>query len=233
MFNSPINKKILKYFLSVILWLSVFKVYAQNSDEIGAWSLVGIKWKTRDKLSLLGDFQLRSSAFYRIFYHIETKFNVLYSLNDWLTLVPGFGRYIDYTKGGDFDKPLTQNETRLWEEVQFKKALSRFIFENRSRLEQRFTIDGYKNRLRSRFTLTIPINNRTLAPNTIFTCLYDDIFYLNKVDINRIYGGLGYKTGFVNLQAGWLYQVKNTSDVKEYLNALFVTMIFEIQNKDI
>jgi hypothetical protein len=163
-------------------------------------------------------------------YQIETKFNVIYSLNDWITLVPGIGKYIDYTKGGDFLKPLTQNETRFWEEIRFEKSLSRFIFENRTRFEQRFTSDGYKKRIRMRFGLEIPLSHSTIKPNTLYASVYDDIFNVRDIEINRIYGGLGYETNFGSIQAGWLHQVKYTSDIKEYLNALFVMMIFEISN---
>jgi len=231
--TSPINKRILKYCLAGILWLCLTMLNAQNSDEFGAWNLFGLEWETNDKISFMGDIQMRSSAFYRQFYHVETKFNVLYDLNDWITLVPGIGKYIDYTKGGDFIKPLTQNETRFWEEIRLEWSLSRFSLENRTRLEQRFTSDGYRNRLRMRFGLDIPLTNSILKTKTLYASAYDDIFYLKDIEINRIYVGLGYDMYFGSIQAGWLHQVKYTSDVKEYLNAMFVLMIFEIKNKNI
>jgi len=222
-----------KLYLTCIALFIITLTQAQLFNDPECWNTFGLKWTLNEKFSFQGESQVRSSGLYREFYHVDAKFNAYYSMNDMIRFVAGTGRYNVFTKGGDFVKPLVFTETRIWEEINLEKTVSRFIFENRDRLEQRFTSDGYKNRFKIRFGLTIPLNHPSLIPKTIYAYIYDDIFYVKKIEVNRIFGGFGYKAGFLTFQAGWMHQVKYTTDIKDYLNVLMVSMIVEIKHRRI
>src|SRR5690606_3151688 len=90
----------------------------------------------------------------------------------------------------------------------------RVYFNHRYRLEQRWLENmqsngngeavregfTYLNRARYRLMVSIPLNNNTIEPNTLFASVYDEIFLgfgkniaLNILDQNRLYGALGYQ----------------------------------------
>ncbi len=224
-------KSVAIYYIATSIWLFSTLIQAQSINDLGSWNSVGLNWKAGDKLAFQWNSQFRSANFYNQFYQIDAKLNVYYSLNHTITFVAGTGRYNVYSKGGDFVKPLVFKEMRIWEEIALEQHFSRIILENKYHLDQRFTSDGYKNRFKFRIGMTIPVTHSELLPKTFFINSYDDIFYVKTIEINRIYGGFGYRMNIGTVQAGWLHQVRYSSDTKQYLNILITSMIIEIRNK--
>lgn len=158
--------------------------------------------------------QARSNALFRQFFYNELKGGISYDLDKNFTLTLAGGRYATY----DFrDLPAgpLNTERRLWQQLVINQFLARLRFEHRYRVEQRwFTFrDGshpFRNRIRYRLNAFLPLNNRTIAPGTVFLAVFDEIFLNPKGPVferNRLYAGVGYQpTAHWVVQVGWVSQ---------------------------
>jgi hypothetical protein len=83
-------------------------------------------------------------------------------------------------------------------------------YEHRYRVEQRWVDGDYRNRLRYRFMVTVPLGKTSMEPDTWFVGVYDEIFLNTKrtlFDRNRFYAAVGYKLSKrLSFQAGGLHQ---------------------------
>jgi hypothetical protein len=133
------------------------------------------------------------------------------------------------------DQPVSHNfnEHRIWQQVIVKNKIGRVDIQHRYRLEQRFIEtynllpnDGFdkscvfRNRIRYRFMVTVPLSRKELADNTLFLTIYDEPFLgfgkgigKNILDQNRLFGALGWRFNKdFNLQLGYLNQYIVKSD---------------------
>jgi hypothetical protein len=131
--------------------------------------------------------------------------------------VPGFsallaaGRYATYSGDDNYEKPLSGEEFRIWQQLSFNDRLGRLRVDHRLRAEQRFMSNAvYRNRFRYRLNIVLPLGHEPLAPRSFYLTSFDEIFLTNKAphfERNRIFGGGGYVCSeVVTLQAGYLYQ---------------------------
>jgi hypothetical protein len=120
------------------------------------------------------------------------------------------------------------NEHRIWEQFILKSKVGRLNFQHRYPLEQRFLqnwvkdasgnygMDGFlfRQRVRYRLLLTLPISRKEMADNTLFLAVYDEPFLglgkgiaKNILDQNRLYVALGWRFNpNFNIQLGYLNQ---------------------------
>ncbi len=141
------------------------------------------------------------------------------------------------------DQPISHsfNEHRIWEQFIVKNKVGRVDIQHRYRLEQRF-VEQYKlgtsgeyeqngyafrNRIRYRFMVTVPLSRKELKDNTLFLSIYDEPFLgfgkgigKNILDQNRLYGALGWRFNKdFNVQLGYLNQyVVKTDGIKAERN---------------
>jgi hypothetical protein len=116
----------------------------------------------------------------------------------------------------------------LPEQLILKSKVGCIDFQHRYRMEQRFIenwvkdesgmyiTDGFlfRQRIRYRFLVTIPISRQELADNTLFLAVYDEPFLgfgkgiaKNILDQNRLYFAVGWKFNpNFNVQLGYLNQ---------------------------
>ena len=140
-------------------------------------------------------------------------------LNPNAILTLGYGYIASY----DFEseqKPPESTEHRIFQQFILINRLDRIKFEHRYRLEQRWVNGDYRDRIRYRLMLFIPINNPKIEPGTWFVGLYDELFMNTKdvfFDRNRLYGALGYQfSKTTQAQVGYLRQRVNAFG-KNYL----------------
>ncbi|MCO6500972.1 MAG: DUF2490 domain-containing protein [Vicingus serpentipes] len=104
-------------------------------------------------------------------------------------------------------------EHRIWQQLITMNKIGRLKLEHRYRVEQRWVNDLYKNRLRYRLMVFLPLNKKTIEQGTVFIGLYDEIFLNTRqtyFDRNRLYGALGYQfKSNIGVQAGMLHQETN------------------------
>ncbi|GAB3997422.1 hypothetical protein GCM10028807_42600 [Spirosoma daeguense] len=220
---------------SLFLRLTNF-TFAQTSitpaTPVGTWFIGTLVLPPGEKKwGGFAEIQARGNDFMRQFFYNELKGGVSYDLDQNFSLMLAGGRYATYDFLDLSTGPLN-TEKRLWQQLTINQYLSRLKFEHRYRIEQRwFTFrdgaDQFRNRIRYRLNMFIPINNRTITDKTFFLSAYDEIF-LNPIgpvfERNRLYAGVGYQFDkHLILQLGMVNQTN-------YNPAVFESGIFKPQS---
>ncbi|MDQ1088637.1 MULTISPECIES: DUF2490 domain-containing protein [unclassified Siphonobacter] len=214
------NKILVRIGLTVSLFISVqLASHAQTSltspAPWGSWFIGTVVLPGGEKKwGGFAEVQFRSNALFQQVFYNELKGGVTYDINKNFTAAIAGGRYATYDYKELSDGPLNI-EGRLWEQFTINQYLSRLRFEHRYRVEQRWFSfrDGthpYRNRIRYRLNMFIPLNNSSLKEKTYFISIFDEIF-LNPIgptfERNRLFAGLGYQMNkHVTVQLGWVNQ---------------------------
>ncbi len=184
-----------------------------QSDRLGSWSVINTRIGIDKKWEFFNELQLRSQSFYDDFFYYEVKGGISYKLNKNFNVLIGTGKYITYdiTEDGSFNKPIDNNETRLWQQITMNNYLERIKFEHRYRIEQQWhTSSGYRNRFRYRLNAMIPLNKPSVEPGSVYLSTFNEIFLTNKADYflrNRFFLGFGYQLNKTfGLTPGYVYQ---------------------------
>jgi len=179
-------------------------------NQLGSWNIINAKLTVNNKWSMFLEPQLRSLSFYNQFHYYEIKGGATYNLNSNFALTAGIGSYNTYSEGGNFEKPIKQEELRTFVQLVMKQRLDVFKFEHRYRAEQRFTNNGYRNRFRYRLNTVVPINNKKIVPKTFYASVWNEIFFTNLppyFERNRFFIGGGYEVNEqVSFQSGYVHQ---------------------------
>ncbi len=181
----------------------------QPQDHVGNWLMYFGNHKLSGKYSIHTEAQIRLFEPISNFNQGFVRLGLSYHINDYSLATAGYGyfRTESFAKG---DKNVFSNEHRVWQQFILRNKISRVDFEHRYRLEQRWISvstgeDDYKNRIRYRLYVGIPLNNPKMDDGTIYLAFYDEIFLDlsdTPFDQNRLYGALGYK-----LNKAWNFQV--------------------------
>ena len=175
--------------------------------------------------------QARSTAFYHDFFYYEVKGGIGYQLGKSFTVLAGTGSYNTYQVGGNFERPAAQLEWRIWQELTMKQDLQRLLFEHRYRTEQRITSNGYRNRLRYRMSIMLPLNKQELSTGAFYLYAWDEIFGTYKApyfERNRVAAGAGYKAKPFTIQMGWLNQFDYSLTQQVRRNFLQISLLFDL-----
>jgi Protein of unknown function (DUF2490) len=195
--------------LLIILFLLPVSLFAQHEDT-GNWIMYFGMNKVSDKFSIHTEVQYRNHTFAPVNVEqllLRTGLNYHFSEKAFVTA--GYAFIPSYVFESEQKAPEI-TEHRIWQQFILTNNIDRVKFEHRYRIEQRWVNDDYKNRLRYRLMLFIPINKPKIEKGSLFVGLYDEIFVNTKetfFDRNRLYGALGYqfhKTSSV--QIGMLHQ---------------------------
>lgn len=205
-------------------------LYAQN-NKLGSWNIANLNFHLNAKFALYAELQARSQLFFTDFYYHEIKGGITYYLPKKNSLFLGFGNYETYTYPGDFKKPVTANEYRLWEQFSLNNNIDRVKIEHRYRIEQRWVNGDYFNRFRYRLNPIVPLNHHAIVPHTFFLTVFDEVFFTDKAPYfirNRIFGGAGYEfTKLFTLQVGFIRQYDyRTSDNGSGKNFIQTSLLF-------
>ena len=227
------NHQSRRFLLAVSIMLCL-NVSGQNDKDLGSWNGFGLKFELSEKLDVYAESRIRAYAFYDKFYYFEYTMRLSYSLSRMISVAAGTGRHQTYSSEGNFMKPLESGEMRIYEEITEKHSFSRFYFDNRIRIDQRFTTDGYMNRYRFKPGCSIPLNHATITPGTIFLSFWDEIFIVAEkphLDLNRFYAGANYKFENLTIQSGWANQVSNDDLEKTRKNFFLIAFLVDIDLK--
>lgn len=195
-----------------IAWLLLLNTVAfSQKTHFGSWNVINTKVTLSDKWSVFNELQLRSQSFYNDHYYYEVKGGIGYSISKNFTALLGVGKYVTFTDGGSFEKPVTANETRFWQQLTMNQYLDRIKIEHRYRVEQRwFEKSRFRNRFRYRLSTAIPLNHKKIQPKTFYIAAFDEIFLTNIApyyERNRVFIGPGYQISKnFTIQPGYLYQ---------------------------
>lgn len=220
--------------ITAILIITYTVCHAQENQSLGNWNSVLVKGKFSPKWSLLGEGHIRSSNYDFKYDYFEIKMGIGYAISKNLTGLFGTGFFNTDEPGGFFRTPALQKELRTWLELNLKQNFKRFYFEHRVRLEQRFIGDKYKNRLKYRLGLQVPINKAELVQGSIYLSLSDELFmpqYGPVVEKNRFYLGAGYKMNKnTALQIGCINDNDYKPNIHTAKNYLQIMLIYDFTN---
>jgi len=136
-----------------------------------------------------------------------------YHLSSSAMLTAGYGYIASHEFESDQRSPESR-EHRIWQQLIMTNKIDRLKFEHRYRVEQRWVNDDYRNRLRYRLMVFLPLNKPVIEKGTVFLGLYDEIFMNTKqtfFDRNRLYGAVGYQfSKTTQAQLGLLHQRVNS-----------------------
>ncbi len=195
-----------KFFFILVL----FSSYAFSQNSIGRWNVLNFNVKFDSRWGGFVETQLRSLSFYDEFHYYEYKIGATYKITESFSATTGIGSYNTFAEGGNFETPALNRETRTWLQANVKNKIGRALFENRFRLEQRFTSNGFRNRYRLRLGAVVPINNKVIKPGTLYANVWNEIFFTNRepfFERNRLLIGFGYEINkTIAVQAGYIYQ---------------------------
>ncbi len=195
-----------------VLFVSLFSYTEAQTDRLGSWSVVNTRIGIDKKWEVFNELQLRSQSFYNDFFYYEVKGGVSYKLNKNFSMLLGTGKYLTYdmSKDGNFNKPVDNNETRLWQQLTMNNYLERIKFEHRYRIEQQWHSDGYRNRFRYRLNAMIPVNKKSTDPGALYVSTFNEVFLTNKAGYflrNRFFLGVGYQINKTfGITPGYVYQ---------------------------
>ncbi len=197
--------------LKSLLILLIPAAICAQQKEVGSWHTVNVQLSTEKKWMGFAELQTRSRKPADQFYYYEIKGGIGYNVVPGFSALLAAGRYATYSGDDNYEKPLSGEEFRIWQQLSFSDRLGRWRIDHRLRAEQRFmSNDIYRNRFRYRFNIVLPLGHESLIPGTFYLTSFDEIFLTDKpphFERNRIFGGGGYVCSkVVTLQTGYLYQ---------------------------
>lgn len=196
--------------IAALMLLSIGTFAQTTSPGLGSWTVLNLRGKVWGPFYFMFETQARSDRFYNQFFYHEFKGGFGINLNKRFALFVGTGKYDSYTKGGNFMRPNTANEVRVWQEATIKDNIGRVFLEHRFRIEQRYFTTGYRNRFRYRLGIAVPINHKKMETKTFYLSTFNELFLTNTepyFERNRFFLGCGYRVKPVTIQAGWVNQL--------------------------
>lgn len=192
----------------IFFLFAVCTSFAQN--DLGSWNILNINMKINSKWSAFTEGQIRSLSFYDNFHYQELKVGVSYKIKTNFSVTTGIGDYNTYSEGGNFVRPMQNNEIRTWVQANLKNPFDYIIFEHRYRAEQRFTSNGYRNRFRYRLSAVVPLQGKKIMPKTFYLSAWNEIFFTDNepfFERNRLFIGGGYEfSESFAVQTGYIHQ---------------------------
>jgi len=225
-----------RLFITLILTTIFISIYAncqaQEDHSLGNWNSIILKRNISPKWSLLGEGHIRSNNYDLKYDYFEIKSAIGYSITKNLTGLFGTGFFNTDMPGEFFRTPALQRELRTWLEINLKQTFSRFNFEHRARLEQRFIGNNYKNRFKYRLGLLLPINKADMTKGSLYFATSDELFMPQHgpvVEKNRFYLGIGYKMNQnAALQIGCINDNDYKSNIHSVKNYMQIMLIYDI-----
>ena len=192
--------------IAFILFCSM-QIHAQDA---GSWNILNVKKNQDQRWSLFGEVQLRSLGFYQQFHYYEYKGGFNFKVQPQIQLSMGIGKFNTFSEGGDFKRPMKNDEFRIWPQVTFSHSFNRLKVEHRYRSEFRFTSAGYKNRFRYRLGLSYAFGKQMTDKNAFLLCSANEVFFSDKEPFFERNRWLMYVekklTPIISLQSGYIYQ---------------------------
>ena len=155
-----------------------------------------------------------------------------YHCNSTISFTAGYASILSYKYG---EQPISHEitENRIWEQINLNAKYGRFDMQHRYRMEQRLIDnwsnssgefikgkDDYRNRVRYRMMINVPLSRKEMSNNTLFLNVNDELFLgfgkgisKNVLDQHRFIAALGWRFNpNFNIQVGYLNQMIFKSD---------------------
>lgn len=247
---SKVSKQFIFNILSIliIILLCSLNIFAQKqiANQHNGWYMYFGNHKLTDKVSLHTEYQWRRADVIKNWQQSLLRLGIDYKLTDAVMITSGYGHILTWPYG---EQPVVEKfiEHRIWEQLVLTQRSNRFYFNHRYRLEQRW-LEGnggsgagdytYRNRIRYRFLVNIPLSKKEMSAGTLFLSIYDEPFIQfgknfqrNYLDQNRLYLALGYQfSPKGNIQLGYLnhYVIKGDGLRAERNHTLQMSVTYNV-----
>jgi hypothetical protein len=225
----------LRLLFPFLFLLFLFKTVSGQDSGFGSWNIINLKYMIDDRWSLFGEAQLRSLQFYDDFHYHEFKAGAEVKLHPGVHLALAAGKYDTYGEGGNFVHPKNNEEFRLWPQLVILQSFGILTTEQRYRTEMRFTSNGYRNRFRYRFGVSVPFGNEGMGYKLFQLNASNELFFTDKepyFERNRFLLSLNYKfSNPATLQLGYLHQFDYKINDESGKNFLVIGVYFDISQK--
>jgi hypothetical protein len=217
------------FFFIVCAFFELGTLSAQKeiANQQNAWLMYFGNHRVSERWGLHTEYQWRRADGFEHWQQSLLRLGVDYYAENGVQYTAGYAWIRSYPYG---DQPIahSNNENRIWQQIITKSKFGRVDVQNRYRLEQRFienwvkdaagvyTQDGFyfRQRMRYRLLLTIPLSRKEMSDNTLFFAAYDEPFLgfgkgiaKNILDQNRLYASVGWRfNAACNIQLGYLNQ---------------------------
>ena len=206
--------------LCATLYVTPFFAQQQIDDQVHGWLVYQGNHHLSTKFDLHTEYQWRRADGFADWQQSLTRIGLDYKLNPSVTISGGYGWILTYPYGS---QPIASrtNENRLWQQVILKQPIGNFQVQHRYRLEQRWIDTQFKQRMRYRAQVLIPLQKSFIAKKQgLFLNLNDEVFLgfgsgigKNILDQNRFIGAVGYQFNKdFSMQMGYLNQFVIKSD---------------------
>lgn len=225
--------RLLFFFIITIILFNTTTVAQTNA--IGSWNIINLKYTHTYKLSFFGEAQLRSLKFYDYFHYYEYKGGINYKAHKDVNLTLGLGSYQTYKEGGDFVLPKNNNEFRIWPQVIFFQTVGKLKIEQRYRAELRWTSNGYRNRFRYRLGVSYSFGKVRNEYKPYQLSVSNELFFTDKepyFERNRLLFAFNYKPSkATTLQIGYFHQFDYKINDETGRDFLVLGFYFDILRK--
>ena len=206
-------------FVSLLFELSVV-AQKQIDDQVHGWLVYQGNHHLSTKFDLHTEYQWRRADGFADWQQSLTRIGLDYKLNPSVTVSGGYSWILTYPYGS---QPIANrtNENRLWQQVILKQPIGNFQVQHRYRLEQRWIDTQFKQRMRYRAQVLIPLQKSFVDKKQgLFMNVNDEVFLgfgngigKNILDQNRFIGAVGYQFNKdFSMQMGYLNQFVIKSD---------------------
>ena len=206
--------------LCASLSLTSFFAQKQIDDQVHGWVAYQGNHKLNRKFDLHTEYQWRRANGFSDWQQSLARVGLDYKLNPSVTVSCGYAWILTYPYGS---QPIANqtHENRLWQQLILKQPIGNFQVQHRYRLEQRWTDNQFKQRIRYRAQILIPLQ-KSFVDNKqgLFLNVNNEVFLgfgkgigKNILDQNRFIGAVGYQFNKdFSLQMGYLNQFVIKSD---------------------
>lgn len=210
-------------------------VTSAQTNSLGSWNVVNLRYVASDKWSFFGEAQLRSLRFYNHFHYYEYKGGVNFKLHKSVKLSLAAGSYQTYAEGGNFKTPKNNDEFRLWPQLIILHDVGRLKFEHRYRMEMRWTSNDYRNRFRYRVACSYPFGKPKDGQAPFTASFSNELFFTDNApyfERNRLQATVSWKaTRQSTIQAGYLHQFDYRINDETGRNFLVLGFYHELTGK--
>ena len=215
--------------LFLLLYATNFRLNAQKqiANQNTEWIAYFGNHHLNERWGFNTEYQWRRADGFEHWQQSLLRLGVDYYAKNGAQYTAGYGWIHSYPYG---EQPIAHstNEHRIWEQVITKSKIGRIDVQHRYRLEQRYIENWekdsegvyarngfyFRQRVRYRLLLTVPISRKEMTDKTLFFAAYDEPFIgfgrgigKNVLDQNRLYCALGWRfNAACNIQLGYLNQ---------------------------
>jgi hypothetical protein len=206
----------MRIFLILSSWVFIFSSYAQKTidDQLHGWVLYQGNHKLNSQFDLHTEYQWRRANGFSDWQQSLARVGLDYKLNPSVTISGGYAWILTYPYGS---QPIANqtNENRLWQQLILKQPIGNLQVQHRYRLEQRWIDNQFKQRMRYRAQVLIPLQKSFVDKKQgLFLNVNNEVFLgfgkgigKNILDQNRFIGAVGYQFNKdFSLQMGYLNQ---------------------------